>query len=316
MDLVLIVHKEHAVRKMLAAALSDAGCGTMTAGTAEEGLALMGGASFPVAMAGLDLPGMSGFDLLAETRRLHPETEVIVLPDSATLDSAISCIRSGACDYLPGPHTDPDRVTSAVARAMNKGRLARDRKLEIEKLAKKNEVLRAANRFLAEQVKRDGLTGLCNHAYFREVLAREASRAVRYKRVFALLFADIDHFKKFNDREGHQAGDMALAMTAGILRKVTRKSDYVARYGGEEFVIPLPETSRDRGRIVAERIRSAIENHPFPGREGQPGGAVTISVGVSAFPEDGVLPADLIGKADAALYAAKSEGGNTHRMAG
>ncbi len=316
MDLVLIVHKEHAVRERLAAALSDAGCGTLTVGTAEEGLALMGDASFPVAMVGLDLPGMSGFDLLAETRRLHPEMEVIVLPDDATLDSAISCVQAGACDFLPGPYPDPDRVTSAVARAMNKGRLSRDRKLEIEKLAKKNEVLQATNHFLAEQVKRDGLTGLYNHAYFQEVLAREASRAGRYKRVFTLLFADLDHFKKYNDREGHQAGDRALALAAEILRKVTRKSDYVARYGGEEFVILLPETTKERGCAVAERIRSAIENHPFSGREGQPGGAVTVSVGISSFPEDGVLPADLIRKADAALYAAKSEGGNAHRMAG
>lgn len=316
MDLVLIIHKEIAVRKTLSAALSAAGCGTLTAGTAEEGLALMADAQVPVALAGLDLPGMSGLDLLAEARRLYPEMEVIVLSRDATLDSALSCFQAGACDFLPGPYTDPDRVTSAVARAMNKGRQARARKLEVEKLEKKNEVLLATNHFLAEQVKRDGLTGLYNHAYFQEVLARETSRAGRYKRVFTLLFADIDHFKKYNDREGHQAGDRALAMTAEILRMVTRKSDYVARYGGEEFVILLPETPKDRGRIVAERVRSAVEHHPYPGAGGQPGGAVTVSVGVSAFPEDGPLPEDLIRKADAALYAAKSGGGNALRMAG
>jgi len=316
MELVLIIHKEIAVMEELASALSDAGCGTLMVGTAEEGLALMGDASFPVAMVGLDLPGMSGFDLLMETKRLQPEMEVIVLPDAATLDAAISCIQAGACDFLPGPYTDPDRVTSAVARALSKGRLARDRKIEIQTLAQKNEVLLATNHFLAEQVKRDGLTGLYNHAYFQEILAREASRAGRYKRAFTLLFADIDYFKKYNDREGHQAGDKALVMVAEILRKVTRKSDYVARYGGEEFVVLLTETAKDRGRIVAERICSMVERHPFSGREGQPGGALTMSVGISAFPEDGVLPMDFIRKADAALYTAKSEGGNSCRMAG
>ena len=192
--------------------------------------------------------------------------EVIVLPDAATLDSAISCIQAGACDFLPGPYSDPDRVTSAVARAVNKGRLARDRKLEIENLAQKNEVLLATNHFLAEQVKRDGLTGLYNHAYFQEVLAREASRAGRYKRAFTLLFADIDHFKQYNDREGHQAGDKALVMVAEILRRCTRKSDYVARYGGEEFVILLPETAKDRGRIVAGRICRHDREPPVPRR--------------------------------------------------
>ncbi len=316
MDLVLIIHREIAVREALASALSEAGCGALTAGTAEEGLALMGDASIPVALVGLHLPGMSGFDFLAEARKLYPEMEVIVLPDSATLDSAITCVQAGACDFLPGPYSDPDRVTSAVARAVNKGRLARERKLEIEKLAQKNEALLATNHFLAEQVKRDGLTGLYNHAYFQEVLAREASRAGRYKRVFTLLFADIDHFKQYNDREGHQAGDKAIVLVAEILRKLTRKSDYVARYGGEEFVILLPETAKDKGRIVAERICSTIGHSPFPGEEGQPGGALTISMGIAAFPDDAVLPMDLIRLADAALFTAKRDGGNAYRIAG
>jgi diguanylate cyclase (GGDEF)-like protein len=316
MDLVLIVHKETSVRDAISSALSDTGCGTLAVGTAEEGLALMGDAMFPVAMIGLDLPGMIGIDLLKETKRLHPEVEVVVLPEATSLDMAISCIQAGACDFLPGPYTDPERVSASVARAIDKGRIARDRKLELENLAQKNEVLLATNHFLAEQVKRDGLTGLYNHGYFQEVLSRETARAGRYGRCFSLIFADLDHFKKYNDHQGHLAGDKALVVTAEILRKYVRKSDYVARYGGEEFVILLPETDKTRARIVAERVREAIEAHPFPGREAQPGGVLTISMGISSFPEDGQLPVELIRMADAALYTAKRDGGNAFRIAG
>jgi diguanylate cyclase (GGDEF)-like protein len=316
MDLVLIVHKDSSVREELAAALSEAGCGVCAAGTAEEGLVLMRDASFPVAMVGLDLPGTDGLDFLRDAKRLNLEMEVIALTGNPTPDTVVACMRAGACDVLPGPYADPDRVTSAVAGAVNRGRLARDRKLAIETLTQKNEELLAANQFLAEQVKRDGLTGLYNHAYFQEVLARETSRAGRYNRTFTLLFADLDHFKAYNDRQGHQAGDRALVMTAEVFRKYIRKSDYVARYGGEEFVILLPETTKERARIVAERLCHAIESHPYPGREAQPGGAMTVSVGIAAFPDDGLLPAELIGKADAALFAAKREGGNAYRMAG
>ena len=316
MDLVLIVHKDPSAREELSSILSNAGCGTLAVGTAEEGLALMSDASFPVALVGVELPGMSGIGLLQETKRLHPEVEVVVLPETASLDMAVSSIQAGACDYLPGPFTEPERVTGAVARAMEKGRIGRERKLEIESLTQKNEVLLATNHFLAEQVKRDGLTGLYNHGYFQEVLSRETARAGRYHRYFSLIFADLDHFKKYNDLQGHQAGDKALVVTAEILRRYVRKSDYVARYGGEEFVILLPETDKDKARFVAERVRDAIARHPFPGGEAQPGGALTISMGISSFPENGLLPVELIRGADAALYEAKREGGNVSRLAG
>ncbi len=234
----------------------------------------------------------------------------------ASLETAVLALRSGAYDYLIKPFEELDLVTAAVSRAVERATFLREMKIMTETIARKNEELKVANRALADRANRDGLTGLYNHAYFQEVLAREASRAGRYKRVFTLLFADIDHFKQYNDREGHQAGDKAIVMVAEILRKLTRKSDYVARYGGEEFVILLPETAKDRSRIVAGRICSTIEHSPFPGEEGQPGGALTISMGIAAFPDDAVLPMDLIRLADAALFTAKRDGGNAYRMAG
>ncbi len=315
MDQVLVVHGEDSIREALSSALSGAGCGAVPAGSAKEGLALVDGTAFPVAMVGLDLPGMSGIDFLLEARKRRPEMEVIIVPGHAALETAVSSLRAGACDYLPAPFGDPGRVTAAVARAIDKGRVAREGKAHLDRLVQKNEALQSSNRFLAEQVKRDGLTGLYNHRYFQEVLARETARAGRYRRIFSLLFADVDHFKRYNDLHGHQAGDQALAVIAEILLRCVRKSDFIARYGGEEFVILLPETSRDNARVVAERVRGSIEGHPFPGRETQPGGALTVSIGLSSFPEDGLQPVDLIRRADAALYSAKRGGGNAHRMA-
>jgi diguanylate cyclase (GGDEF)-like protein len=315
-QLILIVDADPAWRAALAAILAGAGCDSVGVATAEEGLSLMGGAAFPVAMTGLGLPGMDGIGFLAEARRLHPATEVILVPEAASLESAVSALRAGACDYLPKPFPDPAIVHGAVARAVEKGRIARESRVQFENLAQKNEILLATNQFLAEQVKRDGLTGLYNHRHLQEALAREVARATRYNRVFSLLFADIDHFKQYNDNQGHLAGDKALRAIAELLRKSVRNSDFVARYGGEEFAVLLPETDKERARIVAERILYSVERHPFPGREAQPGGRLTISIGLSAFPDDGGEPAELLRRADEALYEAKRDGGNAFCLAG
>jgi len=205
---------------------------------------------------------------------------------------------------------------AAVARAFDRGRLGREQRLEIENLSQKNEVLLATNHFLSEQVKRDPLTGLYNHGHFQEILSRETARAARYHRYFSLVFADLDQFKKYNDLQGHLAGDKALVATAEILRRVVRRTDYIARYGGEEFVVLLPETTKDKAGAVADRIREAIAGHPYHGRDSLPGGVMTASMGISSFPENGLLPVELIRGAEAALFEAKRDGGNTFRLAG
>jgi diguanylate cyclase (GGDEF)-like protein len=312
----MIIDADHSGREAMSSVLSAAGRGSLAVGTAQEGFALMTGASCPVVLVGNDLNGIDGVGLLKELKRLHPDTEVIVAPRDASLDTALSYFRAGACDYLPKPFSDPERVTAAVARAIEKGRLAREQRTQLENLAQKNEILLSTNNFLAEQVKRDGLTGLYNHRHFQEALAQETARASRYQRVFSLLFADVDHFKQYNDLQGHLAGDKVLRMIAEIFQQSVRSSDFVARYGGEEFVVLLPETPKDNARVVAQRILKGIGNYPFPGRETQPGGLLSVSMGLSSFPEDGEHPAELIRRADAALYEAKRGGGNAFRMAG
>ena len=121
---------------------------------------------------------------------------------------------------------------------------------------------------------------------------------------------DIDDFKNYNDTHGHQAGDLALEMTAQCLKTALRSADVAARYGGEEFSILLPQTSLPEARVIAERIRRRIERTQFPHGKAQPLGAVTVSIGISSFGPEADTPASVIYAADRALYVAKSRGKN------
>jgi diguanylate cyclase (GGDEF)-like protein len=161
----------------------------------------------------------------------------------------------------------------------------------------------------------DELTGLANHRQFYHQLAREVRRAQRYRRPLTLLMLDLDHFKQYNDRYGHLAGDQALRETAEVLRRNARDVDVLARYGGEEFAIILPETDLERAMIQAERSRGAIADHAFRGRESNPQGDLTVSIGVASLTPTMRKIEELVHDADQALYRAKSQGRNRLEMA-
>jgi len=152
----------------------------------------------------------------------------------------------------------------------------------------------------------DGLTGLYNHRHFQEQLELEVKRGQRYDLSLSLIMIDLDHFKEFNDSYGHLEGDTLLRKIAQILKSSLRETDFVARYGGEEFAVILPETNKEGASIAAERVRRAISEQTF----GEVGAKMTISLGVASYPDDACLRADLIRKADEALYRAKREGRN------
>jgi len=159
----------------------------------------------------------------------------------------------------------------------------------------------------------DGLTELYNHRELQNMLSSEVKRCIRYKRFFSLLMIDIDHFKTFNDTYGHPMGDKVLREVSNTIRDSIREIDIPARYGGEEFVVILPETSYDHALIVAERIRGNIYEKSFGKNLENEEFFITVSVGVSAFPEDGLNRDELISRVDQALYFAKREGRNRVR---
>jgi diguanylate cyclase (GGDEF)-like protein len=170
------------------------------------------------------------------------------------------------------------------------------------------------NAYLLEKVKilsvTDGLTGLHNHRYFKDAIVTEVRRAVRYNKSLCIVMIDIDHFKNYNDANGHPAGDKVLQKIAKILKELTRDTDIVARYGGEEFVLVLTEATKEGGTEFARRLCKVVEKEKFENEEAQPGGQLTVSVGVSACSKDSILPAELIDYADKALYKAKESGRN------
>jgi diguanylate cyclase (GGDEF)-like protein/PAS domain S-box-containing protein len=160
---------------------------------------------------------------------------------------------------------------------------------------------------LRTQSIKDPLTGLYNRRYLEEMLEREIRRAVRAEQALGLLMLDLDHFKKFNDTYGHDAGDTVLRESASFLAKSIRAEDVVCRFGGEEFVIILPTANLTAALARAERIRSKVRELTVL-HQGQSLGMVTVSVGVAALPEHGTSPKGLLEAADAALYRAKRDG--------
>jgi diguanylate cyclase (GGDEF)-like protein len=159
---------------------------------------------------------------------------------------------------------------------------------------------------LLDRAQRDSLTGLANHGHFWSTLEVEFERADRHGRPLGLVMIDIDHFKAFNDRLGHIAGDEALCAVARSIESHSRSHDVVARYGGEEFAAILPETDLEGARMYAEKMRVAVEASSVGGRPA----ALTVSAGVAATSGSIDSPQQLVALADEHLYRAKQAGRN------
>lgn len=184
-----------------------------------------------------------------------------------------------------------------------------------ERLRRDRERVRELQEQLAERAITDPVTGLRNRRYFESYLESELARIRRYGGRCALAMMDLDEFKNYNDTLGHRAGDALLEELGGVLQEEIRTEDVVARYGGEEFAVVMVNTDREEGRKGAERIRRRIEEHRFPRGEIQPGGRVTVSLGVAVAPEDAESADGLVERADEALYRAKEGGKNRVHVA-
>ncbi|ADV65785.1 diguanylate cyclase [Deinococcus maricopensis] len=168
---------------------------------------------------------------------------------------------------------------------------------------------------LRNQSIRDPLTGLFNRRYLDETFEREVRRAERHRRSLSILMLDVDHFKRFNDTFGHEAGDAVLVALAQLMTRHFRREDIVCRYGGEEFAVLLTDASFQDGLNRAEALRAATAELR-PTLQGRALGGISISVGVSGFPEHARDSAELLRLADSALYEAKQAGRNRVMAAG
>ena len=163
---------------------------------------------------------------------------------------------------------------------------------------------------LANQANTDGLTGLMNKRSFQPKLGEMIIEAENAAKPMGLFIFDIDHFKNYNDNNGHTEGDDLLRGLGELLRKCVRPDDLCCRWGGEEFIIAMPDTDGPSAQQAAERIRREIEDYPFKHQEKQPGGNLTISGGVAIGPADGTDATTLTKHADLALYESKKKGRN------
>lgn len=184
-----------------------------------------------------------------------------------------------------------------------------------ERLQRQRDENRALRRELHEQAITDPLTGLFNRRQFEYFLRMEVSRIERYGGQTTLAIVDLDFFKAYNDRFGHVAGDLILKEVANVMQRQIRTSDLLARYGGEEFAIVMPGFAKETALIALERLRKAVEEHPFKDEEIMPRGNLTVSIGVASCPNDAKDFVSLIQRADEALYAAKQSGRNLVRLA-
>jgi diguanylate cyclase (GGDEF)-like protein len=159
----------------------------------------------------------------------------------------------------------------------------------------------------------DELTGLANYRQLQQRLDAETARADRYGKHLSLLMVDADDFKRFNDTQGHIAGDHALADLGKLLSSAVRQVDLPARYGGEEFAVVLPETDAAGAYVAAENVREAVESHLFADEQGKHECQLTVSIGLATYPTHATDKESLLREADDALYRAKSGGKNRVR---
>lgn len=209
------------------------------------------------------------------------------------------------------------KVVGTLILSRPRGNFSEDEKRFLKTLAGElaiaieNIRLHSKNRELAV---RDDLTGLHNRRRLQEILPLEIKRAQRFNEPLSLLMMDLDHFKNYNDRFGHLAGDERLREFARLISSRIREVDFFVRFGGEEFLMVLPNTSKPDAVKVAEKVRALLANHRFTVPEiaeykkGTKPWQLTISIGVSSYPEDGGSMEDLIDTADIALYEAKRKG--------
>ena len=156
----------------------------------------------------------------------------------------------------------------------------------------------------------DRLTDLYNQTHFFLLFNLQLEKAKRYDSVFSILLFDVDHFKNYNDANGHMLGSEALKKVGELMKKVFRASDILGRYGGDEFIVLLSRSDKVGAYLAADRLREIVENEPFISKEKQPLGKVTLSLGIASFPEHGKAVDELLDRADQALYMAKKTGRN------
>jgi len=259
-----------------------------------EGLKKLLSGKYAVCLLDYRLDTQDGLALLREARIAGSETPVIILTADDSEEVDIAAMEAGAVDYLVKATLNPRLLERSIRYALKLG----------ETLSQ-----------LRQLAQRDELTRLLNRREFSRILNEEWDRSVRFKRPFALVMVDIDHFKKINDTHGHQVGDEVLRHVASLLAGQVRNVDRVARYGGEEFALIMIETDGKNAAEHIKRLGVLLAETPCVVESKNLTVEVTLSAGVATSIGDATSALDLVEVADKALYAAKKGGRNRIVMA-
>ncbi len=336
MGKVLVVDNDPKTLKVLEMRLENEGYEIASAVDGKQALELFDKAEPDLVLVDVNMPGVSGLEVLAEIKEKIPEMPVVVMTAFSSEEVAVDAVKKGANDYVTKPFNSKE-ICQVVRENIERSRMLKNRGQLIEKLkASSNDLinkvkelevynqeliksmnakqdilgdLETTNRKLQELSIRDGLTNLYNHAYFQERLSEEFNRCQRYKGTLSFIMIDIDNFKQINDNFGHQIGDEVLVKVSNLLMESIRGIDIAARYGGEEFVLILPQIDAEGARQLAERLRQGVETsiRNVSNRTIK----ITISQGIAAIPNPRIkTKKDLIRVADGALYEVKRNGKN------
>ncbi len=311
---VLLVEDSKVAIKAIIGYLDDLGVQLLVAENGSAAIDLFRRERPDIILLDIILPDITGYEVAKQIRKLQGKddwTAIIFLSVMSKEDDLARGIEAGGDDYLIKP---VGRVVlqAKVAAMYRLVRMQRALVQLTEQLNQANEQLNLANMELHRVSMTDGLTGIPNRRVFDELLVREWRRCARLQKPISVVMLDVDYFKKFNDRYGHQAGDVCLKTTARVIsNSIPRASDLAARYGGEEFVLILSETDSEGALAVADRIREQVAGLRMP-NEDSPYQCVTLSCGISTVvPRDDMPVERLVKSADNALYLSKKQGRNS-----
>lgn len=324
---ILIVDDEEPILDFLSEYFSSIGFTVHTASLGAEALESSRAHAFDVILVDLNLPDMSGLDILHCVSSEDDEVALIVISGGISMEGVIEALRRGAWDYLVKPFPDLQIVEHAVNSALERVRLKRENRQYREHL-EEAVCIRTAELYQEIQLRKqveaelrrselryrelsltDELTGLFNARHFFRQMQAECERALRYSHPLALCVMDVDNFKIYNDTYGHLSGDAVLSELGRIIQRLIRDADSAYRYGGEEFILLLPETQPDEAVRVAERIRTVFNEHAFFPKNGTEV-HVTLSLGVTRFKCGAESPSNFLERADRNMYTAKKNGRN------
>jgi len=296
---VLVILDEEACRKELHELLESEAYEVISVGDTDEVFRLAAEFEPDIIVVDVDLPSHSGYEICGELRAsdLQHQTPIVLAGKTFDEDTIARSLFAGADDYVV-----PSRKLEVRARIRVQLRNKRYR----DALAR----VRSERDSLRRDLRLDALTGVLNRRSLEAAIHTHLAARER----FAVLFADIDHFKSINDRYGHDVGDTVLKAVSEMLKQGIRPGDAVGRYGGEEFVLVISGAGPESARLVAERHRKTIEAIDFSGVGPK---QVTLSIGVAVYEPDTAEEGleDLLRRADLALYRAKSSGRNCVSMA-